>query len=251
MLKHTVAPCQICNNETANLFDSSDSCDLVECSQCGFIWLEPLPTKSTQLEIYNDAYQGLKKGYFGKVTKKMRRSRWRARRLRKLVSKNIQPRFLDVGCSGGFMVEAAREKGFVSTGVELDPKSLLYARQHFPNNYFYQGTIEDFVSTQPDQHFDIVYCSEVIEHVSDVNSFTESLARTLVDGGYLYLTTPDIRHWRRPRDLHSWDGYCPPSHCLYFDRKTINHLLYKHQLRVVLRYMALKPGIKLLAQKRR
>ena len=147
------------------------------------------------------------------------------------------------------MVEAAREVGFFSTGIELDSTSVTYARQCFPQNHFHHGTIEDFVGTEPDQRFDIIYCSEVIEHVSDANSFTESLSKALVSGGYLYLTTPNIRHWRRPRNLHSWDGYCPPSHCLYFDSKTINKLLNKHQLKVVMRYLALKPGIKVLAQK--
>jgi SAM-dependent methyltransferase len=99
------------------------------------------------------------------------------------------------------------------------------------------------------ERFDAIACSEVIEHAPDCNRFTRALADLLVPGGLLYLTTPDIGHWRRPRDLDRWDAFCPPSHCIYFSPGNLSRLLAKHGLTVAWRAWSLKPGIKLIARK--
>jgi len=65
----------------------------------------------------------------------------------------------------------------------------------------------------------------------------------------LYLTTPDISHWRRPRDLTLWDGFCPPSHCIYFSPGNLTRLLVEHGFEVFRRFVAWKPGIKVLARR--
>ncbi len=75
------------------------------------------------------------------------------------------------------------------------------------------------------------------------------LAAVLRPRGVLYLTTPDIDHWHRPRDLARWDAFCPPAHCLYFNPKNLARLLGAHGLTVVWRALSFKPGIKLIARK--
>jgi len=224
--------------------------EIVRCRVCGFTWLHPPPAPDTFSALYTDAYAGTTAGYFSKVEKKMRRSRGRARALRRMVaSRNSRPRLLDVGSSGGFLVEAAREAGFAATGIELDPASVAYARQHYPDNTFVQGTVEDFVRRNPDTWFDAVYCSEVIEHVADANSFVAAIAALMPAGAVLYLTTPDIGHWRRPRDITRWDAFDPPSHCLYFDARTLPRVLAAHGFGDIHRRFAWKPGLKVIARR--
>ena len=145
------------------------------------------------------------------------------------------------------MVEAARELGFEATGIDLDPVSVAYAREHFPLNSFFHGPAEGFAPGET--LFDAVYCSEVIEHVPDANAFVAALPRLMAPGAVLYLTTPDIGHWRRPRRLERWDAFCPPAHCLYFSPANLTRLLARHALVVVRRRFAWKPGIKLFARK--
>jgi 2-polyprenyl-3-methyl-5-hydroxy-6-metoxy-1,4-benzoquinol methylase len=153
-----------------------------------------------------------------------------------------------VGANGGFMSEAARRAGFEVTGVEPDGNALKYAAEHFPGIRFVHGFIED--ADLPAESFDAVYCSEVIEHSRDCNAFVAALARAMKPGGVLYLTTPDIGHWRRPRDIEKWDAYCPPAHCLFFSAANLKRLLERHGLDVVRRRIAFKPGIKFIARKR-
>ncbi len=192
--------------------------------------------------LYTDAYHEASSGYFSKPERKLARSRGRIRHLARYVSGG---RFLDVGCNGGFMVEAAREVGFAATGIDLDPVSLDYARRHFPGSTYLHTTIEA-LEAEP---FDAIYCSEVIEHVPMVDRFVAALSALMRPGAILYLTTPDFGHWRRPKDLERWDAFCPPDHCLYFDPASLTRLLERHGLTVFRRRLALKPGIKLLARK--
>ena len=97
--------------------------------------------------------------------------------------------------------------------------------------------------------FDAVYCSEVIEHVPESRSFVAAIAGLMRPGAVLYITTPDISHWRRPKDLISWDGFSPPSHCVYFNPANLARLLAAHDLAVFKRFVSWKPVIKLLARK--
>ncbi len=207
---------------------------------CGLVFLDPMPDAATVETICNDAYGGASEGCFGKVDPKMRRRR---RRAGWLAARSPRGRFLDVGCNGGFMTEAMREKGFEALGLDPYPVSIAYAREHFPSNTFVVARAE---SLEPsDALFDAVYCSEVIEHSADVNRFVAAIAAVMAPGAALFLTTPDIGHWRRPRDLAAWDGFDPPSHCLYFNPRN----LARHGLTVVRQRVAFKPGIKLLVRK--
>ena len=205
-----------------------------------------MPDAATLDMIYNGVYGGKTEGYFGKVDSKMRRCR---RRAGWLTARSPRGRFLDIGCNGGFMTEAMCERGYETVGLDPDPVSIAYAREHYPKNAFVIATAESF---EPDgAPFDVAYCSEVIEHSPDVNRFVSSIATLMAPGGTLFLTTPDISHWNRPRDLTKWDGFDPPAHRLYFSPANLARLLARHDLRVIRRRPAIKPGLKLLARKAR
>jgi SAM-dependent methyltransferase len=236
--------CQICRAEDTAPFAEKDGCTLLCCRVCGFVFMHPPPDAETVGELYDDAYQGAAAGYFAKVEKKLRRARRQLRWLGRLAPSG---RFLDAGCNGGFVAEAARQAGYAAFGVDPDPVSIAYAREHYRGIDFHQGTLEEYPASRP---FDLVYCSEVIEHAPDVNRFAAALADLLRPGGVLYLTTPDISHWRRPRDVLAWDAFCPPAHCVYFSPGNLATLLARHGFEIVRRRPNLKPGIKLIARKR-
>lgn len=238
--------CPVCDGAEQVFEMAARGHDLYRCGGCATIYVHGLPSNAEVAAGYDDSYDGATTGYFAKVDKKMRRSRGRIRQLKKLVPTG--GRFLDVGCNGGFVVEAAREAGLDAWGLEVDGVSLAYAREHYPKNNYFLGLVEDF---QPDQGFDLIYSSEVIEHVSDVRPFMAAIARLLNPGGVVYVTTPDISHWRRPRDLDTWDGFNPPVHCVYFNPASMRLLLQSLGLEIVKKLPAFKPGMKFIARKPR
>jgi SAM-dependent methyltransferase len=213
------------------------------CVGCGTAFMARLPAPADAAAFYDNSYDGATTGYFAKVEKKMHRSRGRMRQLARYVAGG---RFLDVGCNGGFMVEAARERGFEAWGVEVDRVSVAYARERYPANRYFHGAIQAFASSAPP--FDLVYCSEVIEHVPDVQDFVAAIASVTRPGGVLFVTTPDLAHWRRPRRLEDWEAFNPPSHCILFTPKGLRDLLAAHGFAVIRRKLAWKPGIKFICR---
>lgn len=239
--------CQICGGLDRRLFRCHNGYDLYECTNCRLVFCDPMPTASTIKELYTDAYAGASQGYFAKPDSKLRVMRRRLRWI--LAQTDLAPnglRFLDVGASGGFMVETARRAGFAAVGLDLDPVSIEYAKRHYSAAEFHHGTIEGFVARKPEP-FDLVHCSEVIEHVTDANGFLGALTRVIKPNGMLYLTTPDLGHWRRPRDVTRWDAFAPPSHCLYFRAENLASLLTRHGLQIIKRRRSWKPGLRFLA----
>lgn len=243
--------CPVCDGSTRIHFLSHNDTDLWSCGSCGLIYMDPMPGPSDLEELYGDDEEATFTVYFKKVDRKLQRSARRVREIRRRLGSvnGHAPRLLDVGCSGGFLVEAARRQGFEAVGVDPDPVTVDYAREHYPDSTFICGTIDDVPADVVGDGFDAIYSSEVIEHIPDARGFVKSLAKALRPGGILYITTPDISHWRRPRDVTKWDGYNPPWHCIYFSPTNLSRLLIGAGFNIIRRKWSLKPGIKILARR--
>ncbi|MCC2643005.1 MAG: protein of unknown function, putative Glycosyl transferase [Nitrospira sp.] len=115
-------------------------------------------------------------------------------------------RILDVGCGRGWLTNLATAYG-ICEGIEPVAGVVEHARRMFPHIRFEAGT-PDSVLARPDfSPFDIVLCSEVIEHVPHPQkpSFIHHLAQLLTTGGYLILTTPRGDVWE------DWRRIAPPN----------------------------------------
>lgn len=243
MIDTSPASCPVCRSANQEHSLDYNDCAIYRCNDCGTYYVHGMKENADTADNYENAYDGGTTGYFRKVEKKLRRSRGRIRQLRKYVKGG---RFLDVGCNGGFMAEAARQAGFDAWGVEVDGVSVAYAKEHFPENHYFHGLVENF---HPDEGFDLVYSSEVIEHIPDVNAYMSAVVGLMKPNAILYQTTPDIAHWSQPRDLTRREGFNPPHHCIYFTTRSMRMLLENHGLEIVEKRFAFKPGIKFIARK--
>ncbi len=242
------AAARIASDERKPILAYLESCketpfnEFLRCVGCGFTRIVPAPSVGTLSAFYQNYYGSAT--YARKREKKIRLTMKRLARIRHLVRGGS---FLDVGCNVGFAVEAARLSGFTASGIEIDAKAVAYASEHFPDNRFTATTIEDFTSAEP---FDLVHCTEVIEHVIDPGAFMGHLARLTKPGGYLYLTTPDAGHWRRAKNFVDWPEVKPLEHINWQTRKSIRHLLAAHGFEAPRIALNLKPGLRLIARKR-
>jgi len=239
--------CHVCGGECRFAFEK-DGFDIVRCGACDFRFVHPYPSEADLNAYYAMSYRGASEDSYPKARSRARRAFVKSFRfLRYLRGKTA----LDIGCGGGFTVNAFRRLGADAHGLDISQNSIAYARRHYPINTFVHGTIEGFAAEPEASRFDLVYCSEVIEHIPDVQAFAAAVAGLLRPGGVFFVTTPDISHWRRPRDLLAWDAFCPPSHCIYFNPGSLRLLMERHELQVVRRRFAFKPGIKLVCRKNR
>src|SRR4051794_35427645 len=117
-LRMTLPTCPVCLGARSQFFISDNAYELFSCSDCGTVYVYPLPSTDDARALYSDVYDNATTSYFIKPDKMMRRSRHRVRLLQRYVGGG---RFLDVGCSGGFLGEAAREARVAAAGGGLGP----------------------------------------------------------------------------------------------------------------------------------
>ncbi|MCC6141056.1 MAG: glycosyltransferase [Nitrospira sp.] len=123
----------------------------------------------------------------------------------KMAHPNGTLRILEVGCGRGWLSNLASQYGTVE-GVEPVAGVIEHARKMFPHIRFEAGTAETVLRRPDFAPYDVVLCSEVIEHVPDPQkrAFLEELTRLLTPDGYVVLTTPRGEMWEQ------WKTIAPP-----------------------------------------
>ncbi len=188
----TQPPCRVCGDSHTGFFAEKDGYEYARCAACGFVFLDPMPDAAALAGQYAGAAIGAEA--YPKAASRFRRARVKALRLVRYVRGNET---IDLGCGGGFMVEAMRRLGARATGVDVNPGAIAYASRRFAHNRFYCDDLAAFDGRG--LAFDFVYASEVMEHLPDIDAFMGLIARITRPGGHVYVTTPDIGHWRVPR----------------------------------------------------
>lgn len=99
---------------------------------------------------------------------------------------------LDVGCGGGILSESMADLGAEVTGIDLGEKPLKMAKLHLHESGkkidYRQVSAEELAKEQP-QHYDIVTCMEMLEHVPDPESIVQSCAKLTKPGGWVFFST--------------------------------------------------------------
>lgn len=143
-----------------------------------------------------------------------------------LIFKGGQPRILDVGCFNGFFVKELRDRGFDATGIDFNRKALKFGRLNYElHDKISEKTLADL--GRAGDRFDVITMFEVIEHLEDFNSFIQSAALLLNDGGTLIISTPNSKMTWRP------DLDYPPHHLSRFSPLSLRRLLERFDLKVL------------------
>jgi SAM-dependent methyltransferase len=124
-------------------------------------------------------------------------------------------RLLDLGCGNGnttmTLAAAARARGV--TAVERHPETAAGARR------LGIDVIEADLDRKlplPDAAFDVVTSNQVIEHLSDTDTFVAEILRVLVPGGLAVVSTENLASWHNIAALLA--GFAPFSTINYSDR---------------------------------
>ncbi len=125
-------------------------------------------------------------------------------------------RALDIGCRDGYWAEKLKTKGYDVSAIDLEPQ-------------YESALTHDVEKGLPfgERSFDVVWCTEVIEHLYQPGSLLEEIRRVLRPGGIAVLTTPNSGWWFY-KIVKLW-GWTPkklqnPDHKQFFTEKYLKKM---------------------------
>ena len=100
-------------------------------------------------------------------------------------------RVLDIGCGGGVLAEPMARLGGQVTGIDATPEAIEAAKTHAiaTDLAIDYRCITAEALAETGARYDIIYASEVIEHVTDRHLFAASIATMLAPSGTVVITT--------------------------------------------------------------
>lgn len=202
------------------------------CPQCGLIWLSPRPDPERAKDYYGTGYVP-----YGDQAS---RGRTALAPLRNLLSLPYRMRYgqlgqtsmpprpgarmLDIGCGPGQLLEAMRDIGWETWGIEMDATAARKAaRRGGDNERVFVGPVED--AEYPEDNFDLITASHVLEHLHDPLTTLRRMHRWLRPGGWLRIWVPNVASIESKVFGRYWSGLDTPRHLYHFSPTTISRML--------------------------
>ena len=220
-------PCPIChgNSDTTSLckvsFTYNTEFNLSECPDCQVIYCDPTPTTQQFIDFYSTG------GYeFNRWKQESKAETY----IKKLNQKQASGKFLDIGCATGYMINKInQDSDWEVYGVELSKNPAEFARNVLGLKNVTHGDL--FSANYPDNFFDAINISDVLEHVPNPLEFLTECHRVLKPDGYILLGVPngynDSRGLIKYYNKYQQAGCHASGHVYFFQIKTFHYLFEK------------------------
>jgi SAM-dependent methyltransferase len=237
--------CNHCNNDdTKVLFSKKDKFGLsdfdfkvVQCRNCGLIYVNPRPSEEEIGRFYPDTYSWKEtlsaESKITRATRKLEKT-YRYHLLKYETSKVVKTtnrksgRLLDVGCGTGDRLDMFRQLGFDTFGVEIT-QSAEYAKNHLRLNVR-RGNL--FQADYPDSFFDIVTIHNVLEHTHNPKKIITEIHRILKADGTVVIQVPNIECIQFKLFNKRWAAVDVPRDLFYFSSRLLRKILEKENFEI-------------------
>lgn len=131
-----------------------------------------------------------------------------------------QGRLLEIGCGSGQMLNFLGSLGWQAEGIDFDPAAVANAQGKGLKVAL--GSLEE--QEYPDESFDAILMSHVIEHVPDPASLLVECLRIMKPGGVLSMVTPNVESMGSRLYGRFWLHLDPPRHIILYNCTTLHAL---------------------------
>ena len=134
-------------------------------------------------------------------------------------------RFLDLGCGTGYGSALVTAAGGMYDGADGSPAAIDYAKANYAQpgvRFFVADLMEPLPTELEPGSYDVVFSSEVLEHVIDPFAFVRTMAECMSPHGKCFVGTPN-RSWSR--DNMPGNGLLALSHVMEFTPPALVALL--------------------------
>lgn len=228
-----VRSCNLCGAASAARLFSKSGFDLLRCDGCELVYVGNPPSGDDLQKLYSFESGYQKELVDDAISTAFHREE--ADRNLTLLQRHALPgRLLDVGCSTGLFLSAARRTGWQAQGVEYSADSSRVAREVYGQDVVTGALVPGMFEPAS---FDVVTFWDVIEHVPDPVGTLRVAAELLAPGGLMVLKTPNVDGLYPKASLALagrlgfWGHPEPPGHLFQFSVKTLNQLAVAAGLR--------------------
>jgi ubiquinone/menaquinone biosynthesis C-methylase UbiE len=140
---------------------------------------------------------------------------------------------LDAGCGEGHLLEKLRKKSPKNTyyGIDITDVALKRAKERCPGAKI--KSMDVSAISFAGGFFDVVVCTEVLEHIDDYEAVAKELKRVLKKGGRLIITFPNETLWTLSRALLLRTPFKVPDHVNSFSPGKIKQIMGMKAVRQV------------------
>ena len=209
--------CFVCNSPEIEELKGYEKHQMSQCRNCGFVFMSRIPSDA-ELQAHYGMYAYGTQQYLSPLT---------IESFNKLLDEFEKYRktnlLLDVGCGQGWFLETAKKRGWVVYGTEFSEQAVKICIDK--GIIMKQGVLNP--SDFGDLKFDIIYSSEVLEHINNPVPELTNMNKLLRSKGLLYLTTPNFNCYLRHKFKASYNIIEYPEHLSYYTPKTLHFVLNK------------------------
>lgn len=138
-------------------------------------------------------------------------------------------RILDLGCRDATLMRHYAPFASTLVGVDIDPSAVTEAQKRLPQAEIFQMDLLGDWSELQGRQFDVIACSEVLEHVYYPRQVAEKVANLLVPGGIFIGTIPNaffLKHRLRYLfGMRNWTPMSDPTHITQFNVQELKRAL--------------------------
>lgn len=214
--------CAICDSDSFAFLFEKNACRIEKCLICGLVQVTDIASTQQVEQLYDvDFFER----YYDDLESNQKKQRYvylnfsnKLDQIEKRFKKK-RGKILDVGCSFGFFLDVARQRGWGVEGIDVSKYAADYARQRLGLSVINKPIME---ADHEEKSFDVITMWYVVEHLSNPKQDLRRLSTFLKDEGILVVSTSNVDSFRAKVYGKKW--FIPPVHLLFFSPKTIRSL---------------------------
>ncbi len=225
--------CSLCSSENIkplyeDIVRMGHAYDIYKCHDCGLAVTCPFPEQQHLSELYSPStYRAHDKRFIYPVELMIKRfNNSRLNGVREFCSKG---RILDIGCARGLILNAAKDDGWETFGLEFSEETALHAKEVL-NLDVRIGDIREAGFEQ--NTFDVITIWHVLEHIKDPFAAIKECSALLKTGGLIALSVPNFDSWQSKMTGPHWFHIDLPYHFYHFSSSNLSLLLKNNSFKI-------------------